>query len=50
MGAGATVIQNVSIGKNVTVGAGSVVIRDVPDGLTVAGIPAGELKRTNRGR
>lgn len=42
--AGVTVIPNLTIGSNVTVGAGSVVIRDVQDGMTVAGVPARELK------
>jgi serine acetyltransferase len=34
------VIQNLKIGQNVMVGAGSVVIRDVGAGLTVVGVPA----------
>lgn len=38
--AGATLIPNLNIGKNVTVGAGSTVIRHVPDNLTVVGSPA----------
>lgn len=40
VGAGATVIPGVRIGDGVVVGAGAVVIRDVPDGVTVAGVPA----------
>lgn len=43
IGAGATVIQGVRIGCNCTVAAGAVVIRDIPDGLTVAGLPAKEI-------
>jgi sugar O-acyltransferase (sialic acid O-acetyltransferase NeuD family) len=42
--AGATVIPNLSIGANAVIGAGAAVIRDVPDGATVAGIPAKSLK------
>jgi sugar O-acyltransferase (sialic acid O-acetyltransferase NeuD family) len=40
LGTGSKVIQNLKIGQNVIVGAGSVVIRDVGDGLTVVGVPA----------
>lgn len=42
VGTGATVIQGVQIGCNCLVAAGAVVIRDVPDGATVAGVPAKE--------
>ncbi|WP_248276856.1 acetyltransferase [Marinobacterium sp. LSUCC0821] len=40
IGIGAAVIQCVSIGSDVLVGAGSVVLSDVPDGICVAGVPA----------
>ena len=40
VGTGATVIQGIQIGRNSLVAAGAVVIRDVPDGATVAGVPA----------
>ena len=40
IGAGATVIPGVTIGADVIVGAGAVVLHDVPDGQTVAGVPA----------
>lgn len=40
IGAGAKILGNVIIGENAKVGAGSVVLMDVPDHLTVAGIPA----------
>ena len=43
VGAGAVVKEKVSIGKNVIIGAGAVVIRDVPDGLRMAGVPAREI-------
>jgi serine O-acetyltransferase len=39
VGSGAKVLGNIIIGNNVRVGAGSVVIQDVPDDSTVTGIP-----------
>jgi sugar O-acyltransferase (sialic acid O-acetyltransferase NeuD family) len=40
IGIGASVIQQVRIGSDVTVGAGAAVVRDLPDGVTAAGVPA----------
>lgn len=40
IGAGAKILGNVSIGKNAKIGAGSVVLEDVADYCTVAGVPA----------
>jgi UDP-perosamine 4-acetyltransferase len=40
VGLGSRVIQCLSIGRDATVGAGAVVTRDVPDGVTVIGVPA----------
>lgn len=40
IGAGAKVIGGIKLGNNVSVGANSVVTKNVPDGLTVVGIPA----------
>jgi len=40
IGIGATVIQGIKIGKWATIGAGAVVIRDVPDYAVVVGNPA----------
>ncbi|WP_439490591.1 acetyltransferase [Algoriphagus sp.] len=39
VGANATILPKVRIGNNVIVGAGSVVTQDVPDGVTVVGVP-----------
>jgi sugar O-acyltransferase (sialic acid O-acetyltransferase NeuD family) len=43
VGIGAAILPRVSIGTNVRVGAGAVVTRDVPDGVTVVGVPARPL-------
>ena len=40
IGSGSTVLSNVTIGENAIVGAGSVVTRDVPPNMIVAGNPA----------
>ena len=40
IGAGATVIQRIDVGEDVTIGAGAVVIEVVSDGLTMVGVPA----------
>jgi serine O-acetyltransferase len=39
IGTGAKVLGNIHVGDNVKIGAGSVVIRPVPDNSTVVGIP-----------
>jgi serine O-acetyltransferase len=39
IGAGARVLGNITIGENSRIGAGSVVLRDVPDNSTVVGVP-----------
>lgn len=43
IGIGACTRQVVRIGSNVVVGAGGVVVKDIPDGLVVAGNPARPL-------
>ncbi|MDP5458148.1 serine O-acetyltransferase [Alishewanella sp. SMS8] len=40
IGAGAKIIGDVKIGDNVKIGANAVVVKDVPDNVTVVGIPA----------
>lgn len=45
IGVGACVLGNVTLGNNVTVGANSVVLEDVPDNTTVVGAPARPLPR-----
>jgi serine O-acetyltransferase len=39
IGAGARVLGNIRVGDNCRVGAGSVVLRDVPDNSTIVGVP-----------
>ena len=40
IGIGAAVLPGINIGKNSVVGAGAVVTKDVPDDVTVVGVPA----------
>ncbi|MEZ4684945.1 MAG: sugar O-acetyltransferase [Bacteroidia bacterium] len=44
IGAGATILPGVTIGKNSVVAAGAVVTKDVPDNALVAGVPARLIK------
>lgn len=39
IGAGAKILGNIIIGKNVKIGANAVVLKDIPDNVTVVGIP-----------
>jgi len=45
IGANSTILPGVVIGENALVGAGSVVVDDVPDGTVVAGNPARFIRR-----
>ena len=45
LGMGAVVINRVTIGQGVTVGAGSCVIDDLPDKVTVVGVPARPVRQ-----
>lgn len=47
IGSNATILPNLTIGKNVIVGAGSVVTKDVPDNCVVVGVPAKIIKELN---
>ncbi|KAJ2660053.1 hypothetical protein IW148_003984 [Coemansia sp. RSA 1199] len=44
VGGSATILPGVTIGNSVTIGAGSVVTKDVPDNVVVAGNPAHIIK------
>ncbi len=45
VGTGAQILQYVRVGKGATIGAGSVVTKDVAPGITVAGVPAKPLEK-----
>jgi acetyltransferase EpsM len=45
IGIGASIKPGVKIGKWSVVGAGAVVVNDVPDGVTVVGVPAKILNK-----
>ena len=44
IGANATILPGIIIGEGAIIGAGSVVINNVPDGETWAGVPAKKIK------
>ena len=46
IGIGASVIQSICIGSDVTVGAGAAVVSDLPDGVTACGVPARILSKS----
>jgi serine O-acetyltransferase len=46
VGAGAKILGNIHIGNHVRVGAGSIVLRDVPDYCTVVGVPGRIVRRS----
>jgi UDP-perosamine 4-acetyltransferase len=45
VGTSASVIEGVRIGNSALVAAGSVVVKDVPPGATVSGVPAGRAEK-----
>lgn len=47
IGAGATILGGVTIGRNAIVAAAAVVTKDVPDNAVAAGIPAKTIKTIN---
>lgn len=47
LGINSCVLPGVVIGKNVIVGAGSVVLKDIPDNTVVAGVPARIIRKNN---
>ena len=49
LGVGAVVINRTAVGRDVTVGAGSCVIGNLPDGVTVVGVPARPIRQDQPG-
>lgn len=49
LGTGATIIQGISIGAWTVVGAGAVVVRDLPPNVTAVGTPAKPIKERPEG-
>lgn len=47
IGAGVNILPGVNIGKGSVIGAGAVVLKDVPDGVLVAGNPARIIRTIN---
>lgn len=45
---GVTILGPVKIGNNVTIGAGAVVVNDIPDNCIVGGVPAKIIKFINK--
>ena len=48
IGAGAKILGNINIGISARIAAGSVVLQDVPDGTTVAGVPARVIAQNDK--
>jgi len=46
IGIGAAIRQQITIGDYSVVGAGAVVVKDVPPGVVVIGVPARECKKS----
>ena len=50
IGPSVCIIEDIRVGNNVTIGAGSVVTKSIPDNATAAGVPAKILNYDNPGR
>ena len=48
IGRGVTILGGVTIGNKATIGANAVVTRDIPEGVTVVGIPASPISAERR--
>jgi serine O-acetyltransferase len=48
VGGGAKILGNITVGRNCRIGAGSVVLRNVPDDSTVVGVPGHIIFREGR--
>lgn len=50
VGPNVCIVEDVKIGSNSTIGAGSVVIKDIPDNATAVGVPAKVISFNNPGK
>ena len=50
IGPNSCIVENVIIGSDSVIGAGAVVVKDVPENCTVAGCPAKIVSRNNSDR
>lgn len=50
IGPNVCIVENVKIGNNVTIGAGSIVTKDIPDNATAVGNYAKVINYNNPGR
>lgn len=50
IGPSVCIVENVHIGNNASIGAGAVVVKDVPENATVAGVPAKVINYAQPGR
>ena len=48
LAAGAKILGNITVGSNCRIGAGSVVLRNVPDDSTVVGVPGHIILREGK--
>jgi serine O-acetyltransferase len=48
VGSGAKILGNITVGRNCRIGAGSVVLRNVPDNSTVVGVPGHIILREGK--
>lgn len=49
IGVGAKIIGNIRVGNDCIIGAGAVVVSDIPDESVVAGVPAKVIKKVDQG-